>query len=148
MRLGFRVLNKNAVIPELENNVLTFHSAAPVVLQSTELRRIKTGLAVQVEKGYSLQIVVHPSLQEKNISVFPSPLVIDSSHSGELFIFLQNHGREQINLFLNDSIAKGSVVKVEGIEIIELEPEAPPPPKKKTKPQKKNIEFTLHGRQK
>lgn len=146
MELGFKTLNNNAVIPELEDSILTFYSAAPAVLQPAEIKRIRIGLAVQVEEGYSLQVGIHPSLQEKDISVFPGPLVIDSLHSGELFIPLQNNGRGQINILPGEIIAKGVVIKIEEIEITELVPEPPSSSREKTKPQKKDIEFKVHGR--
>lgn len=146
MELGFKTLNNSAVIPELENNILIFHSATPAVVQPTEIKRIRTGLVVKVEEGYNLQIVVHPDLQEKDLSVFPGPLVIDSSFSGELLIPLQNNGRGQVNILPREIIAKGFIVKIEEIRLAPLAVEIPTPAQGKTRPQKKDIEFKMHGR--
>ena len=144
MKLGFRTLNNKAALPEVENNILIFNSASPVVLQPAEIKRVRTGLVVQIEENYSLQIGIHPALQEKDISVFPGVLIIDSSHTGELLIPLQNNGRGQVNLLPGEMIARGAVTKIEEVEIVELAPEDPKPSKKQTKPQKKNVEFKIH----
>lgn len=143
MKLGFRTLNNKAALPEVENNILTFRSAAPVILQAAEIKRVRTGLVVQVEENYSLQIEIHPELQAKEIS---GALVVDSSHAGELLIPLQNNGRGQVNLLPGELIARGVVTKIEEIEIVELAPEDPKPSKGRTRPQKKGIEFKVHGR--
>lgn len=146
MKLSFRTLNDKAALPAVENNILIFNSASPVILQSTEIKRVKTGLIVKIEENYSLQIGIHPALQDKDISVFPGVLIIDSSHTGELLIPLQNHGRGQVNLLPNEIIARGILTKIEEIEIVELALEEPKSSKEQTKPQKKNIEFKVHGR--
>ena len=143
MKLGFRTLNNKAVLPEVENNILTFKSAAPVILQAAEIKRVRTGLAVQVEENYNLQIEIYPGLQERDIS---GTLTVNSSHTGELLIPLQNNGRGQVNLLPGEMIARGVVTKIEEIEIVELAPEDPKSPKERTRPQKRNIEFKTHGR--
>ncbi len=141
MKISFSILNNKAVIPEMENGLLVFHSAGPAVLQPGEIKRIKTGLAIAVEEGCVLQIISWAGLHEKGICVFPGPLVIDSSHSAELFIPLQNNGRGQVNLLPGDIVARGVGVKTEQIEITELTAPPSPPKASKTRPSKKNADI-------
>ncbi len=140
MRISFGVLNNRAVIPEAENGLLVLHSTGPAVLQPGEIKKIKIGLAITVEAGCVLQIISWPELHEKGICVFPGPLVIDSSHSGELFIPLQNNGRGQVNLLPGQIVARGMVVKTEEIEIVEMEASSSPK-SEKTRPAKKNSDI-------
>ncbi len=141
MRISFGVLNNRAVIPEAENDLLVLHSTGPAVLQPGEIKKIKIGLAITVEAGCVLQIISWPELHEKGICVFPGPLVIDSSHSGELFIPLQNNGRGQVNLLPGQIVARGMVVKTEKVEITEMPPPSSSPKPEKTRPAKKNSDI-------
>lgn len=140
MRISFGILNNGANIPEMENGLVVFSSTGPAVLQPGEIKKIKIGLAVTVEEGCVLQIVSWPELHEKGICVFPGPLVIDSSHSGELFIPLQNNGRGQVNLLPGQIVARGIVVKTEEVEIVEVEPSSSPKPEQ-TRPAKRNADI-------
>ncbi len=144
MKISLAVLNNNATIPGKEDNVLTFHSSAPAILQPSEIKKVRTGLAIrELEKGYILQIVAHPELHEKGVAVFPGPFVIDSTCDEELFIPLQNGGRGQVNLLPGDIIARGVVIRLEAIEIeqVKAKPEKAKPSPRKTQPAKKNVDF-------
>ncbi len=141
MRISFSILNNKAVIPEMENGLLIFHSAGPAVLQPGEIKKIKTGLSVAVEGACVLQIISWPGLYEKGVCVFPGPLVIHSSDFEELFIPLQNNGRGQVNLLPGDLIARGIVVKTERAEIVEITSPPPTPKSPKTRPSKKNADI-------
>ncbi len=144
MKISLAVLNKNATIPDKEDNVLTFHSSAPAIIQPSEIKKVRTGLAVrEIEKGYILQIVAHSELHEKGIAVFPGPFVIDSTWDEELLIPLQNGGRGQVNLLPGDVIARGVIIRLEVIEIeqVKTKSEEAKPSLKKTQPAKKNVDF-------
>lgn len=145
MKLGFKVITNQAVLPYIENNILTFNCIKPIIIQPTEIKRIKTGLIVEIEKNYILQIGIHTVLQEKNISIVPGILTINSSYNEELFISIQNKGRGQVNVFVGDAIATGTVIKIEEVEIIESEIEKIKRSQEKNIPQKKDIEFKIHG---
>ncbi len=141
MRISFSKLNSDTIIPEMDKRLLVFRSPGPTILQPGEIKKIKTGLNVTVEAGYVLQIISWPDLHEKAICVFPGPLVIDSFHTGELFIPLQNSGRAQVNLLPKDVIARGVVIKTEEVEIIELTPTPTKTQPPKNIPSKKNADI-------
>ncbi len=140
MRISFGTLNNRAKIPEMENGLVVFSSTGPAVLQPGEIKKIKIGLSAAVEAGCVLQIISWPELHEKGICVFPGPLVIDSSHEGELFIPLQNNGRGQVNLLPGQIVARGIVVKTEEVEIVEIVPSSSPKPEK-NRPARKNADI-------
>jgi dUTPase len=145
MRISIAKLTSSAVIPENKGNILTFFSALPIIVQPSEIKKVKTGLSVEVEEGYIIQILTCPELYEKGVSVFPGPLV--TNQEKELFIPLQNSGRNPLNLLPGDIIARAIVTKLEETEITEVAPEVEPKRSNKgSRPQKKNTDFKFEIR--
>ena len=78
---------------------------------------VKTGLHIELPKGYQAQIVPRSGLALKHgISIVNSPGTIDSDYRGEIGIILINHGTEPFNVKSGDRIAQMVISKVEQLE--------------------------------
>lgn len=147
MRISFAVLNQDAVVPKQDGFVIEFFSTKGVTVQSSEIMKISTGLSVEMEKGHALHLAAGPALQEKGLSVYPGPLVVYSGHDDELFIPLQNGGRQQVNILPGDLIAHGVVTKLEDVQLVQVEPKPESKPRKspkKTVPKKNpDVKFEI-----
>ncbi len=139
MRISFAVLNQDAIIPKQDGFVLQFFSAKGLTIQPSEIMKVSTGLSIEAEKGYALHVTACPELQEKGLSVYPGPLVVYSGHDDELFIPLQNGGRQQVNILPGNLIAHGVITKLEDVQLTQVEPKPETKPRKspkKLKPEK------------
>ena len=74
---------------------------------------IKTGLFVEIPKGYELQIRPRSGLALKHgISITNSPATIDSDYRGEICVILENRGYEDFEIKIGDRIAQGVIAPV------------------------------------
>ncbi len=126
-------------------NILTLACALPIVIQSGEIQKVKTGIAFRIDKGYVLNISTHSGLSDRAGEIFPALITldhIDHGVEGELMLPVRNNGRNPLNIMPGQIIARGYVSKVQKIEPYEFEGDVgPEPSKSKTKPQKKNPNF-------
>lgn len=122
----------------VQDNLLTFGCVEPVVIQTTEIQKVKVGMSFQIEKGYVLNISTCPGLYEQAGEVFPALITLDHTHAGELMIPVRNNGRNPLNLMRGVVIAQAYVSKVEEVEMEEFEADTPSTKMPRTKPQKKN----------
>lgn len=147
MRISFALLNENAISPNQDGFVIHLFASKGMQVQPSEIMRANTGMSVEIEKGFAFHITASPDLREKGLAVFPGPLVVYSSHDAELFVPLQNEGRQQVNILPGDLIAHGVVTKLEEIQLVQVEPKPIAVPKnspKKTKPERNpNVKFEI-----
>ena len=74
---------------------------------------IKTGLFVEIPRGYELQIRPRSGLALKHgISITNSPATIDSDYRGEICVILENRGYEDFEIKIGDRIAQGIIAPV------------------------------------
>jgi len=109
-------LNQNALLPKYETE-----QAAGFDLRCTEggsiesgkSKLIGTGLAMELPKGYELQIRPRSGLALKHsITVLNSPGTIDSDYRGEIKVLLINHGTDIFTYSTGDRIAQGVLMKL------------------------------------
>ena len=120
-------LNKRAIIPKYE----TPQSAGmdiracldkPMILSSMERVLVPTGLAVEVEQGYEVQVRARSGLALKNgISLVNGIGTIDSDYRGEIGIILINLGTDNFTINDGDRIAQLVVAKYETPDITRQE---------------------------
>lgn len=78
---------------------------------------IPTGLYVEIEKGYELQIRSKSGMALKSsVVVNNSPGTIDSDYRGEIGIILINHGHKPYIISHGDRIAQAVLAKYEQAE--------------------------------
>ncbi len=140
MNVGF--YSKKGTPPKVEDNIFTFECAKPMVVQSSEIKRIQTDVTLEIAPGYILTIFTEPGLYEKAAEVFPGPYVLNSSTPKQLLeIPVRNAGGSPLHLMEGQVIAKGYLTQVAKVEIREIEPQAERTPMKRTQPQKKNTDI-------
>jgi len=121
MNVGFH--NKKGVEAPIEDNIFTFVCAKPVIIQSSEIKKIPTDITLEIEPGYVLTIFSTPSIYEKAAEVFPGTLVIDGTVPRQILeIPVKNHAGNPLHLMEGAVIARGYLTQVAKVEIEEIEP--------------------------
>jgi dUTP pyrophosphatase len=93
-----------------------------IVIKSGEIKLIKTGIAIALEKGFEAQIRPRSGLALKNgITVLNTPGTIDSDYRGEICVILINHSMLDFIVSRGMRIAQMIIAKYEQAEIIEVE---------------------------
>ena len=90
----------------------------PVTLKPMERRIIPTGLFMEIERGYEVQVRARSGLAVKHgIGLINGIGTIDSDYRGEIGVALINLGREDFTIHSGDRIAQMVVSKLEKVEI-------------------------------
>lgn len=112
--LKFQRLESNAILPtrgSLESAGLDLYAIEHVVLLPGDRIGIKTGLAVEIPKGYYGRIAPRSGLALRNgIDVMAG--VIDPDYRGEIKCLLVNLGDADFEIKLGDRIAQLLIEKV------------------------------------
>ncbi|WP_410780173.1 dUTP diphosphatase, partial [Helicobacter bilis] len=84
--LQFKKLHEKAIIPQFataESAGFDFHALESCVLKANSHALIRTGLCMQIDKGYEIQVRSRSGLALKHkIMVLNSPGTIDSDYRG------------------------------------------------------------------
>lgn len=92
------------------------------VINSGEIRLIKTGIAIALQKGFEAQVRPRSGLALKHgITVLNSPGTIDSDYRGEICVILINHSKESFTVSRGMRIAQMVISKHETVIITEVE---------------------------
>ncbi len=93
-----------------------------IIIKSGEIKLIKTGIAIALEKGFEAQIRPRSGLALKNgITVLNTPGTIDSDYRGEICVILINHSKLDFVVSRGMRIAQMIIAKYEQAEIIAVE---------------------------
>ncbi|NBV06419.1 MAG: dUTP diphosphatase [Proteobacteria bacterium] len=93
-----------------------------IVIKSGEIKLVKTGIAIALEKGFEAQVRPRSGLALKNgITVLNSPGTIDSDYRGEVCVILINHSKVDFTITRGMRIAQIVIAKHEQAEILEVE---------------------------
>ena len=89
----------------------------PVTIKPLERLLIKTGLQIELQKGYEAQVRPRSGLSlKKGITVLNSPGTIDAAYRGEIGVILINLSNENFDILSGDRIAQLVISKHERIE--------------------------------
>ncbi len=117
MDIKIKVLHPDAIIPAYQTSgAAGFDLCAieNIIIPAHKSALIKTGLSMELESGYELQIRPRSGLALKHqITVLNSPGTIDWDYRGEIMIILINHSDKDFEVKKGDRIAQGIVAKVE-----------------------------------
>ena len=93
-----------------------------IIIKSGEIKLIKTGVAIALEKGFEAQIRPRSGLALKNgITVLNTPGTIDSDYRGEICVILINHSKLDFVVSRGMRIAQMIIAKYAQAEIVEVE---------------------------
>ena len=89
----------------------------PVTIKPLERLLVKTGLQIELQKGYEAQLRPRSGLSlKKGITVLNSPGTIDADYRGEIGVILINLSDEDFDTLSGDRIAQLVISKHERIE--------------------------------
>jgi len=124
MKLKIKKLESEAVLPSYAKEGdagMDLFSIEEYMMKPGERHLYKTGIAVELEKGYEMQIRPRSGLAVKyGISVVNSPGTVDSGYRGEIGVILINQGEENYSVKKGDKIAQAVINKFEEVEIEEV----------------------------
>jgi dUTP pyrophosphatase len=94
----------------------------PIVIKPSEIKLVKTGIAIALEKGFEAQVRPRSGLALKNgITVLNSPGTVDSDYRGEVCAILINHSQVDFTITRGMRIAQMVIAKHEQAVITEVE---------------------------
>ena len=118
--MALKIVNKsNNKLPEYETELSAGMDVRafienPINLKPLERTLVKTGLYVELEKGFEIQVRPRSGLAlKKGITVLNSPGTIDADYRGEIGIILINLSKEKFIINSGDRIAQLVVCKYE-----------------------------------
>lgn len=120
-------IRDNAILPEYQTDGAAgfdFHAAneQPLLIKSGKAITVPTGIAVEIPRGYELQVRARSGLAFKyNIGLVNGVGTIDSDLRGEISIRLINLGSEDFIIEPDMRIAQGVVAKYERINWQEVD---------------------------
>ncbi len=141
MNVGFH--NKKGTPPEIEDNIFTFSCAKPVIIQSSEIKRVLTDVTLEIDPGFVLTIVSASNIYEKAAEIFPGPFVLDHKTPKKVLeIPIRNHAGAPLHLMEGEIIGRGYLTQIAEVQIKEIEPiETGRQKMKRSQPQKKNTDI-------
>jgi dUTP pyrophosphatase len=124
LKIKVKKIDEHAVIPEYQTAGAAgfdLHSVIKVMLHPNERALVSTGIAMEIEDGYELQIRPRSGLAYKyGITVLNAPGTIDSDYRGEIKVLLVNSSNETFSIQKGERIAQGVVQKVIKAELEEV----------------------------
>jgi dUTP pyrophosphatase len=94
----------------------------PIELKPLQRALVKTGLYIELPRGYEAQIRPRSGLAYKQgITVLNSPGTIDADYRGEIGVILVNLSDEVVQLAEGDRIAQMVIARYERAEWVEVE---------------------------
>ena len=125
MVVKLKKLHKEAIIPKYQSQFAAgfdLHSLKDYEIKPKERVLVQTGLAMEIESGYELQIRPRSGLALKHgITVLNTPGTVDSDYRGEIMVLLINHSDETFIIKQNERIAQGVIQKIIQASFVEVE---------------------------
>jgi len=118
--IKIKVLNENAVIPKKQHESdagYDLHSMEKYKLKPNEIYKVKTGIAIEIPKGYAGLVLPRSGLSSKyGITLINSPGLIDSGYRGELLVPLINHSKIEYEITTGERIAQLVIIEAMNID--------------------------------
>lgn len=125
MILKFKKLVPKAVLPLYitpEAAGMDIRSIANVNIDPGRWVKVPTGLAVEIPRGYELQVRSRSGLALKfGITVLNAPGTIDSDYRGEISVVLFNNSKDTYSVYDGDRIAQLVLARADQAQIQEVE---------------------------
>ena len=117
-----KIINKsNNPIPNYETDLsagmeLRAFIENSIILKPGERKLVKTGLQIELPKGYEGQVRPRSGLAfKKGVTVLNSPGTIDADYRGDIGVILVNHSNEEFIICNGDRIAQLVISKFEKV---------------------------------
>jgi dUTP pyrophosphatase len=122
MRIRIKRLHPGAHLPEyahgpMEDAGMDIRCIEEVLLEPGVPQAVATGLALEIPRGYEVQIRPRSGLALKHAITLPnSPATIDPGYRGELKVIMLNLGKIAYEIRAGDRIAQLVVSRYEPVE--------------------------------
>jgi len=123
-----KVLDNSITLPKYETvssagmDIRAFIPEGKIEIEPQERKLIRTGLSLEIPKGYEVQIRPRSGLALKNgITVLNSPGTIDADYRGELRVILINHSADRFSITNEMRIAQIVVAQFSRVDLLEVE---------------------------
>jgi dUTP pyrophosphatase len=123
-----KVLDNSITLPKYETvssagmDIRAFIPEGKIEIEPQERKLIRTGLCLEIPKGYEVQIRPRSGLALKNgITVLNSPGTIDADYRGELRVILINHSADRFLITNEMRIAQMVVAQFSRVDLLEVE---------------------------
>ena len=118
-------MDSDAIMPRYAHKRdagMDLHSLQDYLIKAGERELIKTGLRVEIQEGYEMQIRPRSGLALKHgITILNTPGTVDSGYRGDLGVILINHGHEDYKIKKGERIAQAVINKLEEVIIYNVE---------------------------
>jgi dUTP pyrophosphatase len=123
MKLSFKLIHKDAVLPEYAHHGdagMDVRSVDDVDIPARSRALVHTGLVANIPFGYELQVRPRSGLAlKKGVTVLNTPGTVDCGYRGEIGVILANFGEETFSVRKGDKIAQMVFAPVTIAEISE-----------------------------
>ena len=123
-----KILDNSITLPKYETvssagmDIRAFIPEGKIEIEPQERKLIRTGLSLEIPKGYEVQIRPRSGLALKNgITVLNSPGTIDADYRGELRVILINHSADRFSITNAMRIAQMVVAQFSRVNLFEVE---------------------------
>ena len=123
-----KILDNSITLPKYETvssvgmDIKAFIPEGKIEIEPQERKLIRTGLCLEIPKGYEVQIRPRSGLALKNgITVLNSPGTIDADYRGELRVILINHSADRFLITNEMRIAQIVVAQFSRVDLLEVE---------------------------
>jgi len=116
--LKIKKLNNKAKIPRIATEgsaCFDLSTCDDILITNGKLVKVHTGLAVEIQEGYCLEIYPRSGIASNGVIIPNSPAVIDSDYRGEVIICLYG-------LFVNRIMSFGVGSKIAQARLVKLVP--------------------------
>ena len=127
MKLKIKRCREDVVLPIVtEGNAgidlrIITEDRGSIVLNPNEYKVVHTGIKLDIEEGYYVDVVPRSSIGiKKTLRLMNTIGVIDTSYKGEILLGLHNFGKELVILDNNERVCQMIVRKVEDVTVEEV----------------------------
>jgi len=126
MRVNYLYLRDGALVPKYQTSQAAgadLHACIekPIIIKVGQSVLVPSGIAVELPKGYELQIRPRSGLAlNHGVTVLNSPGTVDSDYRGELMALMINHGSKPFTINNGDRIAQIIIAKHETVQFKEV----------------------------
>jgi dUTP pyrophosphatase len=118
----YQLINVNAKVPQRSSEKSAYYdvcSVEEVIIKPNETVAVHTGLKIQPQDDYFIDIRPRSGMGKNGISISNSPGTLDSDYGGELMILLFNHSGKDYNIQVGHKIAQINIMPVQEIRFKE-----------------------------
>lgn len=125
IRIGFKKLHKDAVLPSYSREgdaCMDIRATEEVLIPAGERRLVKTGLAVELPKGYKLSVKPRSGLAlNHGLTVLNTPGTVDGNYKGEIGVVIINTSKGYYTVEVGERIAQIEIEEVLEVETFEID---------------------------